>query len=82
MVNTEVVQRKIVFLPGEIYPPLTRNSVVGTLSAKACDNKVEVSQRREAALCSERSLGSVTENDCQLYVHNSATEQQRTQARD
>ena len=48
------------------------------MSAKACVNKVEVSQRREAALCGERSLGSVTENDCQLCAHNSATEQQRT----
>ncbi len=61
MVNTEVVQRKIVFLPGEIYLPKLSNDGGGTEPAKVRVNRVEVSRRRELRDHSEeRSEGSVT----------------------
>ena len=61
MVNTEVVQRKIVFLPGEIYLPKRSNDRGGTEPAKVRVNRVEVSRRRELRIHSEeRSEGSVT----------------------
>ncbi len=41
MVNTEVVQRKIVFLPGEIYLPKLFNDSGGTEPAKVRVNRVE-----------------------------------------
>jgi len=40
MVNTEVVQRKIVFLPGEIYLPKLPNGSGGTEPAKVRVNRV------------------------------------------
>ena len=61
MVNTEVVQRKIVFLPGEIYLPKLSNDGGGTEPAKVRVNRVGVSRRRELRDHSEeRSEGSVT----------------------
>ncbi len=61
MVNTEVMQRKIVFLPGEIYLPKLFNDSGGTEPAKVRVNRVEVSRRRELRMHSEeRSEGSVT----------------------
>jgi hypothetical protein len=61
MVNTEVVQRKIVFLPGEVYLPPLSNDSGGTEPAKVRVNRVEVSRRRELRIHSEeRSEGSVT----------------------
>jgi hypothetical protein len=60
MVNAEVVQRKIVFLPGEIYLPKWRNGHGGTEPAKVRVNRVEVSRRREPDVyIRERSEGSV-----------------------
>ena len=47
MVNTVAVQRKIVFLPGDIYLPMLCNNSVGTYAARRSVNRVEVSQRRE-----------------------------------
>jgi hypothetical protein len=41
MVNTEVVQRKIVSLPGEIYLPKRSNDRGGTEPAKVRVNRVE-----------------------------------------
>ncbi len=62
-VNTEVVQRKIVFLPGESYLPKLSNDSGGTEPAKVRVNRVEVSRRREPAkYCWERSEGSVMED--------------------
>jgi len=59
-VNIEVVQRKIVFLPGEIYLPKFPNGSGGTEPAKVRVNRVEVSRRREPVNdCWERSEGSV-----------------------
>ena len=59
MVNAEVVQRKIVFLPGEIYLPKWLNGRGGTEPAKVRVNRVEVSRRRELRVHSEeRSEGS------------------------
>ena len=67
MVNTEVVQRKIVFLPGEIYLPKRPNGSGGTELAKARVNRVEVSRRQEPEACfGERSEGSVTGDACEL----------------
>jgi hypothetical protein len=61
MVNTEVVQRKIVFLPGEIYLPKLANASGGTEPAKVRVNRVEVSRRQELRIHpEERSEGSVT----------------------
>jgi hypothetical protein len=61
MVNAEVVQRKIVFLPGEIYLPKPFNDGGGTEPAKVRVNRVEVSRRRELRVYSEeRSEDSVT----------------------
>ena len=61
MVNTGVVQRKIVSLPGEIYLPKRSNDRGGTEPAKVRVNRVEVSRRRELRDHSEeRSEGSVT----------------------
>ena len=40
-VNTEVVQRKIVLLPGEIYLPKLSNDSGGTEPAKVRVNRVE-----------------------------------------
>jgi len=60
MVNAEVVQRKIVFLPGEIYLPKHPNGCGGTEPAKVRVNRVEVSRRREPKIAfRERSEGSV-----------------------
>ncbi len=60
MVNAVVVQRKIVFLPGEIYQPKHPNGCGGTESAKMRVNMVEVSRRREPRSdLRERSEGSV-----------------------
>jgi len=67
MVNTVVVQRKIVFLPGEIYPPKLCNSSGGTNPARGYVNRVEVSRKREPQEdLWERFSGSVTESDCEL----------------
>ncbi len=67
MVNTEVVQRKIVSLPGENYLPKRSNDRGGTEPAKVRVNKVEVSRRRELWNHSEeRSEGSVTEDAYEL----------------
>ena len=67
MVNTEVVQRKIVFLPGEIYLPKRSNDRGGTEPAKVRVNRVEVSRRREPGdHPGERSEGSVTGDACEL----------------
>ena len=67
MVNTEVVQRKIVLLPGEIYLPKRSNGRGGTEPAKVRVNRVEVSRRRELRIHSEeRSEGSVTGDVCEL----------------
>jgi hypothetical protein len=61
MVNTEVLQRKIVSLPGEIYLPKLANDSGGTEPARVRVNRVEVSRRRELRVHSEeRSEGSVT----------------------
>lgn len=66
-VNTEVVQRKIVFLPGEIYLPKLTNDSGGTEPAKVRVNRVEVSRRRELRDYSEeRSEGSVAGGACEL----------------
>ena len=60
MVNAEVVQRMIVFLPGEIYLPKRPNGRGGTEPAKVRVNRVEVSRGRELRVYSEeRSEGSV-----------------------
>lgn len=60
-VNAEVVQRRIVFLPGEIYLPKPINAGGGTEPAKVRVNRVEVSRRREPDKdTGERSEGSVT----------------------
>ena len=67
MVNTEVVQRKIVSLPGEIYLPKRSNDRGGTEPAKVRVNRVEVSRGRELRNHSEeRSEGSVTGGVCDL----------------
>ena len=67
MVNTEVMQRKIVFLPGEVYLPKLSNDSGGTEPAKVRVNRVEVSRRREPAKDGrERSEGSVTGGICEL----------------
>ncbi len=59
-VNAVVVQRKIVFLPGEIYLPKRPNGSGGTVPAKVRVNRVEVSRRREPkTYFRERSEGSV-----------------------
>jgi len=65
MVNTAVVQGKIVLLPGEICPPKRRNGRGGTEPAKVRVNKAEVSRGREPTkghpvYRGERSEGSVT----------------------
>ena len=66
-VNTEVVQRKIVLLPGEIYLPKLSNGSGGTEPAKVRVNRVEVSRRRELRDYSEeRSEGSVAGGACEL----------------
>ena len=67
MVNAEVVQRMIVFLPGEIYLPKRPNGRGGTEPAKVRVNRVEVSRRQEPGDYSgERSEGSVTGDVCEL----------------
>jgi hypothetical protein len=67
MVNTEVVQRKIVCLPGDIYLPNLPNASGGTEPAKVRVNRVEVSRRQEPeARFGERSEGSVTGDACEL----------------
>ncbi len=67
MVNTEVVQRKIVLLPGEIYLPKPFNDSGGTEPVKVRVNRLEVSRRREPAKYGrERSEGSVTGGICEL----------------
>jgi len=59
-VNTVVVQRKIVSLPGETYPPKHSNGCGGTEPAKVRVNRVGVSRRREPKIkLRERSEGSV-----------------------
>jgi hypothetical protein len=61
MVNAEVVQRKIVFLPGEIYLPKPFNDGGGTEPEMVRVNRVEVSRGRELRTHpEERSEGSVT----------------------
>ena len=61
MVNTGVVQRKIVSLPGESYLPKRSNDRGGTEPAKVRVNRVEVSRRQELRIHpEERSEGSVT----------------------
>lgn len=73
MVNTEVVQGKIVFLPGEICWPKRCNSRDGTVFAKMRANTAEVSRGREPGrFYRERSSDSVTENACQLCLLESA----------
>ena len=60
MVNAEVVQRKIVLLPGEIYLPKRPNGRGGTEPAKVRVNMAEVSRRRKPEEhLGERSEGSV-----------------------
>jgi hypothetical protein len=72
MVNAEVVQRKIVSLPGVvrhsgIYLPKLSNDSGGTEPAKVRVNRVEVSRRRELrAHSEERSEGSVMGGICVL----------------
>jgi hypothetical protein len=67
MVNTGVVQRKIVSLPGESYLPKRSNDRGGTEPAKVRVNRVEVSRRQEPGDYSgERSEGSVTGDVCEL----------------
>ena len=62
MVNAAVVQRKIMFLPGEICQPKLLNRSGGTEPAKVRVNMAEVSRRREAGTSpGERSEGSVIE---------------------
>ena len=59
-VNTVVVQRKIVSLPGETYLPKHPNGCGGTEPAKVRVNRVGVSRRREPKIkLRERSEGSV-----------------------
>lgn len=61
------MQRKIVFLPGEIYLPKRSNDRCGTEPARVRVNRVEVSRRRELRKHSEeRSEGSVTEDAYEL----------------
>ena len=60
MVNTVVVQRKIVSLPGETYQPKHPNGCGGTEPAKVRVNMAEVSRGREpGCFPGERSEGSV-----------------------
>ena len=60
MVNAVVVQRKIMFLPGEICLPKLLNGSGGTEPAKVRVNRAEVSRRREPShYDGERSEGSV-----------------------
>ena len=67
MVNVEVMRRKIVVLPGEIYLPKPANAGGGTEPAKVRVNRVEVSRRRELRVHSEeRSEGSVTGDSYEL----------------
>ena len=67
MVNVEVMRRKIVVLPGEIYLPKPANAGGGTEPAKVRVNRVEVSRRQEPEACfGERSEGSVTGDACEL----------------
>ena len=66
-VNTEVVQRQIVSLPGETYLPKRSNDRGGTEPAKVRVNRVGVSRRRELGEYSgERSEGSVIGEACEL----------------
>ena len=59
-VNTVVVQRKIVSLPGETYQPKHPNGCGGTEPAKVRVNTAEVSRGRELGDDpEERSEGSV-----------------------
>ena len=59
-VNAVVVQRKIMFLPGEICLPKLLNSSGGTEPAKVRVNRAEVSRGREpSVIAGERSEGSV-----------------------
>jgi len=58
-VNAVVVQRKIMFLLGEIYLPKRLNSCGGTELAKVRVNRVDVSRGREPNdFIGERSEGS------------------------
>ncbi|MCP4486136.1 MAG: hypothetical protein GY820_02275 [Gammaproteobacteria bacterium] len=72
MVNTEVVQRRIVSLSGVVrhsgvYLPKLFNDSGGTEPAKVRVNRVEISRRRELRLHSEeRSEGSVTGDASEL----------------
>lgn len=67
MVNAAVVQRQIMFLPGEICRPKRRNGRGGTEPAKVRVNTAEVSRRREPGGCpGERSEGSVIGDACEL----------------
>ena len=60
MVNTAVVQGKIMFLPGEICRPKRPNGRGGTEPAKVRVNTAEVSRGRELGeFPEERSEGSV-----------------------
>ena len=60
MVNAVVVQRKIMFLPGEICLPKLPNGSGGTEPAKVRVNRAEVSRGREPSeFAGERSEGSV-----------------------
>ncbi len=60
MVNAVVVQRKIMFLPGEICLPKLPNGSGGTEPAKVRVNRAEVSREREPSeVTGERSEGSV-----------------------
>ncbi len=59
-VNAVVVQRKIMFLPGEICLPKLLNGSGGTEPAKVRVNRAEVSRGREPSVfIGERSEGSV-----------------------
>ncbi len=60
MVNAVVVQRKIMFLPGEICLPKLLNGSGGTEPGKVRVNRTEVSRGREPSVfIGERSEGSV-----------------------
>ena len=50
MVNVVVVQRKIMFLPGEICLPKLPNGCGGTEPAKVRVNRAEVSRGREPSI--------------------------------
>ena len=68
MVNAVVVQRKIMFLPGEICLPKLPNGSGGTEPAKVRVNRAEVSRGRELSeFAEERSEGSVIGDGHELW---------------